>query len=53
LEDGGVDLAVFAWPDTETECVLQDHPDVMEQVKDVRQQIIDGELVIPDPMLEE
>jgi len=50
LKEGGVDLAVFAWPDTDTQCVLAEHPDVMEKVSTVRQQIIDGELVIPDPL---
>ncbi|MEL7643119.1 MAG: BMP family protein [bacterium] len=52
LKEGGVDLAVFAWPDTDTQCVLAEHPDVIERVKEVRQQIIDGELEIPDPMLQ-
>ena len=50
VADGGVDLAVFAWPDIDTECVLAEHPDVMDKVSEVRQQIIDGSLEIPDPM---
>lgn len=53
LADGGTDLAVFAYPDEDTQCVLAEHPDVMEKVSEVRQQIIDGELVIPDPMFAE
>jgi len=50
IAEGGVDLAVFAWPDMDTECVLADNPDAMEKVAEVRQQIIDGELVIVDPI---
>jgi basic membrane protein A len=50
LADGGVDLAVFAFPDEDTQCVLKDYPDVMKKVGEVRQEIIDGTLVIPDPM---
>jgi basic membrane protein A len=53
LSDGGTDLAVFAFPDEDTECVLEDHPDIIEQIREVRQQIIDGELVIPDPLFAE
>lgn len=53
LADGGTDLAVFAFPDEDTQCVLADHPDVMAEVEKVRQQIIDGELTIPDPMFAE
>jgi basic membrane protein A and related proteins len=51
LKEGGVDLAVFAWPGTDTQCVLAQHPDVMAQVSTVRDQIISGALVIPDPMM--
>jgi basic membrane protein A and related proteins len=53
LKEGGVDLAVFAYPDTDTECILQEHPDVVEKVAEVRQEIIDGTLVIADPMFAE
>ena len=53
LSDGGTDLAVFAYPDTDTQCVLAEYPEVMAKVKEIRQQIIDGKLVIPDPMFAE
>jgi len=53
LADGGVDLAVFSWPDVDSECVLAEHPDVLEKVEEVRQDIIDGTLVIPDPLFAE
>ena len=49
LKDGGVDLAVFAFEGTDTQCVLAQHPDVMAKVKEYRQMVIDGTIVIPDP----
>jgi basic membrane protein A len=51
LADGGVDLAVFAYPDEDTECVLAEHQDVIDQLAELRQQIIDGEIQIPDPIV--
>ena len=36
-----------------SECVLQEYPDVIETVQNLQQQIIDGELVIADPMFAE
>jgi len=51
LKEGGTDLAVFTFPLAETKCVLADHPDIIEKVKAVRQDIIDGKLKIDDPML--
>jgi basic membrane protein A and related proteins len=50
LADGGVDLAVYTWPEEDTQCVLADHPEVMSEVGEIRQMIIDGEIVIPDPL---
>jgi basic membrane protein A len=50
LADGGVDLASFAWPDDDTQCVLAENPDVMAEVAELRQMIIDGTIVIPDPL---
>lgn len=51
LKDGGVDLAVFAFAGTDTKCVLADHKDVMDKVSQLRQQIIDGKIQIPDPQV--
>jgi basic membrane protein A len=31
-------------------CVVMDHPDIIEAIKEAKQQIIDGTLVIPDPL---
>ena len=50
IKDGGVDLAVFAWPDTKTQCILQDKPDILKEVGDARQKIISGEIQVADPM---
>ena len=50
LKEGGTDLAVFTYPLAETKCVLADHPDIIEKVKAVRQDIIDGKLKIDDPL---
>jgi basic membrane protein A len=51
LEEDGVGLAVFTYEPEETECVLAEHPDVMEQLREYRQMIIDGQIVIPDPIV--
>ena len=45
-----MDLAVYTWPEEDTQCVLADHPEVMSEVGEIRQMIIDGEIVIPDPL---
>jgi basic membrane protein A len=50
LKEGGTDLAVFTYPLAETKCVLADHPEIIEKIEVVRQQIIDGTLHIVDPM---
>jgi basic membrane protein A len=50
LADGGVDMAVFAWPDDDSQCVLADNPDALAKVAEMRQMIIDGKIVIPDPL---
>jgi len=50
VADGGVDLASFAWPDDDTQCVLADNPEALAKVAEMRQMIIDGAIVIPDPL---
>jgi len=50
VADGGVDMAVFAWPDDDSQCVLADNPDALAKVAELRQMIIDEEIVIPDPL---
>lgn len=34
----------------ESECLIADHPDVIDEVKDVHDQIVDGEITIDDPL---
>lgn len=31
-------------------CVIADHPDIVDEVKEIARQIIDGSLVVPDPL---
>ena len=51
LAEGGVGLTVLTAEDPDaTECVILDHPDVIEQVSDLQQQIIDGEIEVDDPL---
>ncbi|MCP4046744.1 MAG: BMP family ABC transporter substrate-binding protein [Gammaproteobacteria bacterium] len=35
----------------ESQCVIMEHPDVIEQLKEIQQKIIDGEITINDPMV--
>ena len=51
LADGGLVLASLD-PETagSSQCVLEKHPDVLQKARDLRQEIIDGRIQIPDPM---
>jgi basic membrane protein A len=51
LESGNMGLIAFTADNPEdSQCVLQDHPEVIEQVQELQDQIISGDLVIEDPM---
>jgi basic membrane protein A and related proteins len=51
LAEGGVGLTVLTADDPEsTQCAILDHPDVIEQVRDLQQKIIDGEIEVDDPL---
>ncbi len=51
LAEGGVGLTVLTADDPEaTECAILDHPDVIDQVRDLQQKIIDGEIKVDDPL---
>jgi basic membrane protein A and related proteins len=51
LAEGGVGLTVLTAEDPEaTQCAILDHPDVIEQVRDLQQKIIDGEIEVDDPL---
>ncbi len=51
LAEGGIGVAAISDDVATSGCVIADHPDVIEAVKGVAQEIIDGTLVIEDPML--
>ena len=54
LDSGNMGLIAFASDNPEdSQCVIQDHPDVIEAVQDLQEQIISGDLVIEDPMFAE
>lgn len=51
LAEGGV--GVMALEEEElasSECLIADHPDIVEQVREAAQGIIDGEIEVPDPL---
>ncbi len=52
LASKGVGLVslTFEHPE-ESQCVIMEHPDVIEQLKEIQQKIIDGEITINDPMM--
>lgn len=49
LAEGGGSVVALSDDVADSGCVIADHPDIIEEVKAVAQQIIDGELVVPDP----
>ena len=47
-------MIAFTTDDPENSmCVLQEHPDVLQKVRELQDQIISGDLVIEDPMFGE
>ncbi len=54
LASGDLGLVSLVGDDPESsQCRLLEHPEVIEQMRQLRQQIIDGEIVIEDPMFKE
>ena len=49
LAEGGMDLTSLMEGAESSECVVMEHPEVIERVEQVKQEIIDGTLVLPDP----
>lgn len=49
LAEGGMDLVSLADGAEDSQCTVMEHPDVLDKVKEVKQQIIDGDLKIKDP----
>lgn len=50
LEEGAVSVVALQDDVADSGCVIADHPEVIEQVKAAAQEIIDGSLVVPDPL---
>lgn len=49
LADGGISVTALEPDLDESECLIAEHPDVLEQVEAIRQQIVDGDLEVADP----
>lgn len=49
LAEGGMDLVSLAEGGAESQCTVVEHPDVLEAVKQAKQEIIDGTIVLEDP----
>ena len=53
LAEGGMNLVAFSDIDlAASACLIAEHPQVIEQIGELRQKIIDGKLKIPDPMFQ-
>ena len=50
LAEGGVSLTGLEDGVADSECLIADHPDVLEKVAAVRDQIVSGDLVVVDPL---
>ncbi|BDZ46754.1 hypothetical protein GCM10025866_26630 [Naasia aerilata] len=50
LKEGGVGLTGLEDGVADSQCLIADHPDVIEKVKAVRDQIVSGELKVQDPL---
>lgn len=50
LAEGGTGVMALSDDLANSQCVVADHPDVVEAVKAAAQGIIDGSIVVPDPL---
>jgi basic membrane protein A len=50
LAEGGTGVVALSDDLADSECVITDHPDIVDQVRTAADQIIDGSLVVPDPL---
>ncbi|HEY9425137.1 MAG TPA: BMP family ABC transporter substrate-binding protein [Microterricola sp.] len=50
LAEGGVGLTGLEPDVAESKCIIAEHPDVIEKVAAIRDQIISGEIVVVDPL---
>lgn len=51
LAEGGMDLTSLMAGAETSQCVVMEHPEVIEAVKKAKQQIIDGTITVPDPTM--
>ena len=49
LEEGGMDIVSLTEGAADSQCTVMEYPEVVEQLAEVKQQIIAGEITIPDP----
>lgn len=50
LAEGGTGVMALSDDLADSQCVVAEHPDVVEAVKQAAQDIIDGTIVVPDPL---
>lgn len=50
LAEGGVSLTGLEDGVADSQCLIADHPDVLEQVAAIRDQIVSGEITVADPL---
>jgi len=50
LAEGGVSLTGLEDGVADSQCLIADHPDVLEQVAAIRDQIVSGEITVVDPL---
>lgn len=50
LAEAGTGVVALDEDVADTSCVIAEHPEVIDAVRDAAQKIIDGEIVVPDPM---
>lgn len=49
LAEGGMDIVSLTDDAANSQCTVMEHPDVVEKLAEVKQQIIDGEIELVDP----
>lgn len=49
LAEGGMNIVSLTEDAADSQCTVMEHPDVVEKLAEVKQQIIDGEIEIEDP----
>ena len=54
LDSGGVGLVSLTSDNpAESQCLIMEHPEVIEKLQEIRQKIIDGDIIVHDPMAAE